>query len=101
MSDNLQVFNPPNHTLAIVSLVLGILGLAQVLPLVGPIGAIISGKMAEKEIRERPDLHSGSNLARAGITLGWIGIGISVIGLTVVCLGLLFFLPVSSRVAPY
>ena len=63
------------HSLAIVSLIFGILGLTQLLPVVGPIGAIIAGKMAQKEIRDRPDLYKGDNLARAGVLTGWIGIG--------------------------
>jgi len=85
-----------NHSLAIVSLILGILGLTQFLPVVGPIGAIIAGKMAQKEIRDRPDLYKGENLARAGILTGWIGIGLFALGLVLVILGLLLLLPVRT-----
>lgn len=97
-----ETYSPPqqNHTLAIVSLVLGILGLAQFLPLVGPIGAIVAGKMAEKEIHELPAQYRGANLARAGILLGWIGIGLFAIGLILVLLAILFFIPVSTRITP-
>jgi len=98
MTDNVRTQSLQTHTLAIVSLVLGILGLAQVLPLVGPIGAIISGKMAEKEIRERPDLYSGGNIAHAGRILGWVGIGLFCLGLVLVTLSLLYFVPVSTRI---
>ncbi len=88
------------HSLAIVSLIFGILGLTQLLPVVGPIGAIIAGKMAQKEIRDRPDLYKGDNLARAGVLTGWIGIGLFALGLVLVILGLLFFLPVRTILTP-
>jgi hypothetical protein len=83
-----------NSTLSILSLVLGILGVVFVLPLVGPIGAIISGNMALRQIRENPDLTPSNNegLAKAGIVLGWIGVGIILLA----GLGLLLFLPVRS-----
>jgi hypothetical protein len=68
-------------TLSILSLVLGILGLVFILPLVGPIGAVISGNMALRQIRENPDPTPNNNegLARAGIILGWIGIGFALL----------------------
>ncbi len=90
-----------NSTLSILSLVLGILGLIFVLPLVGPIGAIVSGNMALKQIRENPGSVPNNNegLARAGVILGWIGVGITLMAV----LGLLLFLPVrtiSSGIVP-
>ncbi len=86
----------PNHAMAIVSLVLGILGLIGALPLIGPIGALIAGQSAKKEIQLHPDAYSGENMAQAGIVLGWIGVAVSVLLIAVVCLALLFFIPVSS-----
>ncbi|MRR31190.1 DUF4190 domain-containing protein [bacterium] len=87
----------PNHSLAIVSLVLGILGLAAILPVIGSIGAVISGRIARREIAENANQYSGDNLARAGVTLGWIGIGLSVIVLIALCAGVLFFMPSQIR----
>jgi len=87
----------PNHSLAIVSLVLGILGLAAVLPVIGSIGALISGRIARREIAENPDQFTGDNLARAGVILGWIGIGLSVIVLIGLCGLVLFFMPTQIR----
>jgi len=49
------------------------------------------------EIRQNPTQYSGDNFARAGIILGWIGIALSIIFLTLICLGLLFFIPVTSQ----
>ena len=68
--------------LAIASLLLGIGGLT-ILPLLGGILAIIFGYMARKDIRQRPGLVSGDGLAVAGIVLGWIAVGLAVLGLLV------------------
>lgn len=97
MSEQSYTTTKSNHALAIVSLVLGVLGLIQMLPLVGPIGAVITGNIARREIRQNPDQYEGDNLAQAGVITGWIGIAISIILLTVICLGILFFIPVSSE----
>lgn len=73
----------PNSTLALVSLITGILGLTF-LPLLGSIVAVITGPMAQKEINESHGTLGGEGLAKAGIILGWIGIGLGVIG---ICIG--------------
>jgi hypothetical protein len=70
----------PSSGLAIASLLLGIGGLT-ILPLLGSILAIILGYMARKEIRQRPLEITGDGLALAGIVLGWIAIGLAVLGL--------------------
>ncbi len=75
--------SPPNSSMAIVSLVAGILGLTF-FPLVGSIVAVITAPMAIKEIRESGGALGGEGLATAGQILGWIGIGLSVLGL---CIG--------------
>lgn len=80
---------PTTHALAIVSLILSILGLVGVLPLVGSIGGIISGRIAQQEIQAKPEQYSGEGLARAGVIMGWVGI---VIGLLLVCLAGLAFM---------
>jgi hypothetical protein len=87
----------PTHALAVVSLVLSILGLIGVLPLVGSIGGIISGRIARKEILEKPALHSGEGIARAGIVLGWIGVAIALVFACLILLAVLFFIPVGVR----
>ncbi len=58
-------------TLAIVSLVAGILGWT-VIPFIGSIVAIITGHMARKEIRQAPDRLQGDGLAVGGLILGWL-----------------------------
>lgn len=62
---------------AIVSLVLGILGIFP-FPLVLSIVALILGRRARARIARDPSL-DGAGLARAGIVLGWIGIVVGVV----------------------
>jgi hypothetical protein len=95
MKEQTGVYSPSTHVLAIISLVLSILGLMPVLPVVGSIGGIVTGIIARKEIRTRPDLHSGEGFARAGVILGWIGLAIGVLA---VCGLLLFLYPISGTV---
>jgi hypothetical protein len=59
---------------AIASLVLGIVGLV-IFPVVPSILAIVLGRSAKRDIRERPGL-SGEGLATAGIVLGWVGVAL-------------------------
>ncbi len=65
---------PQDHTLAIVSLVLGILGLVGILPVVGSVAAIITGNKATKVIKASPARYTGRRMARAGVALGWVGL---------------------------
>jgi hypothetical protein len=78
----------PNSTLAIVSLISGILGFT-VFPFIGSIVAIITGYMARQETRAVPPTVSGDGMATAGIIMGYVGVGIVVIG---ICCALAFFL---------
>ncbi len=74
---------PPTSGMAVASLVLGIGGLT-VLPLLGSIVAIVLGYMARSDIRRRPHEVSGDGLALAGIVLGWISVGLAILGILVV-----------------
>lgn len=81
--NNPQNMNPtvlPTSTLAIVSLVAGILGFTM-LPVVGSIVAILTGYAARKETRAVPAQAGGDGLATAGIIMGWIQAGLTVIGI--------------------
>jgi uncharacterized Zn finger protein (UPF0148 family) len=66
--------------MAIASLILGISGLT-IVPFFASIAAIIIGYMARNEIRQRPDELGGDGLALAGIIMGWIAVGVTVLGL--------------------
>jgi len=74
----------PNSSLALVSLVAGILGLTA-LPTIGSIAALVTGYMARKEIRESGGALGGDGMATAGLILGWIGVGLLLIGICIAC----------------
>lgn len=80
----------PTSSTAIISLIAGILGLT-LFPVIGSIIAVITGAMAKREIRESAGTIGGEGLATAGVVLGWIGIGLLVLGL---CIGGLFLIPI-------
>lgn len=69
-------------TMAIVSLVSGILGLS-LLPVVGSIVAVITGPIAKRDIAASGGAQTGEGLATAGAILGWVGIGLTVVGLCI------------------
>ena len=75
-----------NSTLAIVSLVSGILGWT-LLPFVGSIAAIVTGHMARKEIRQNLAL-DGDVMAVIGLVLGWASVILWIVG---ILLFVLFF----------
>ena len=82
----------PTSTLAIVSLVAGLLGFT-LFPVVATIVAIVTGHMARKETRSVPPTASGDGLATAGIIMGYVQIGLFVIG---ICCFLLYFVFVAG-----
>jgi hypothetical protein len=69
----------PSSTLAIISLIAGILGFMG-FPILASIVAIWSGNEARKETRSVPPRASGDGMATAGIVMGWIQIGLAVVG---------------------
>lgn len=82
--------NRPTNTMAIVSLIFGILGVTGVCAGIGPIVALITGNMAMSEIRNDPN-QSGDGLAKIGIILGWIGVGLMVLTICFLVAYFLFF----------
>ena len=70
----------PTSTLAVVSLIAGILGFLG-LPILASIVALVAGYAARKDTRGIPPSASGDGLATAGIVMGWIQIGLAVISL--------------------
>jgi hypothetical protein len=77
----------PTSTLALISLIAGILGFTAV-PLLGGIVALFTGYAARKETRAVPPKFSGDGLATAGIIMGWIQVGLTVVGIC--CVGAYF-----------
>ncbi len=72
-------------TLAIISLVSGILGWTLV-PTLGAIVAVITGHMAKNEIRRSGGMLTGDGLATAGMVLGYVHLALAVVG---ICLAIL------------
>ncbi len=85
-----QLTTPVKRTegTAIASLILGIAGFV-VCPLVPSIVAIILGTQARAKIRSDPML-DGDGMAKAGVILGWIGVGIAVLAAVAIILALVF-----------
>lgn len=69
-----------DSTLAIISLVCGLLGWT-ILPVLGAIAAVVCGHLAKREIRESNGMLSGDGMALAGLILGYVQIGILVLGI--------------------
>jgi hypothetical protein len=74
-----------NSTLAITSMILGILGWTA-LPLLGSIIAIITGHMAKNEIRKSRGRLSGDGMATTGLVLGYANIALGLCICTIVIL---------------
>jgi hypothetical protein len=79
----------PSSTLAIVSLISGILGFTFV-PVLGAVVALITGYMARSETRSIPPKASGDGMATAGIVMGWIQVGLIVVGICCLVVYLVF-----------
>lgn len=73
------------NTMAVISLVSGILGWT-LLPWLGSIAAIITGHMARAELRRNPDTQEGDGLAVGGLVLGWAMVVMSLVGILLVVL---------------
>jgi len=84
----------PQSTMAIVSLIAGIAGFSF-LPVIGGIVAIITGYAARKETRAVPPTASGDGMATAGIVMGWIQVGLSVVS---ICCFAIYFLFIAGAV---
>jgi hypothetical protein len=76
--------------MAIASLVLSLVGFAG-LAFIGPILGVIFGHLALKEIKDSPGVGGGQGLAQAGLIIGWIGMGLRVLGGVAVLVVLLVF----------
>lgn len=75
------------NTLAILSLISGILGWT-LLPFLGSIAAIITGHMARGQIRRDPQRYDGDGLAIGGLILGWASV---ILGLLTIIVVIVFF----------
>ncbi|MSW46635.1 MAG: DUF4190 domain-containing protein [Actinobacteria bacterium] len=76
----------PSSNEAIWSLVLGILSITC-LGLIAGIPAVILGSIAKRKIAESGGVIRGQGLATAGLVLGWVSIGFSVLAILFIILG--------------
>ncbi|KHK96844.1 hypothetical protein LK09_13370 [Microbacterium mangrovi] len=72
---------PPTNTLAVVSLIAGIASWV-VLPFVAAVVAVITGHMSLGRIKQSGE--SGRGMALAGVILGWVNIGLSILATVLV-----------------
>jgi len=80
--------NPKESSLAITSLITGILGWT-ILPVVGSLAAIITGHLGKKEIKESHGTLDGNGMATAGLILGYVQLGFFVLILIAILIALL------------
>jgi hypothetical protein len=71
---------PPTDSLAIWSLVMGILGFMCCIPFVPSVLAIVLGGRSKEKIRASGGTLTGDTMAQVGVILGWIGVGLDVVG---------------------
>lgn len=81
---------PQNSTLAVVSLVAGILGIVQIPPVIGPVTAIVTGHMARREIRASSGNLVGDGMALAGLIMGYLMLVLYALA----CIGFLLFVTI-------
>lgn len=88
--DYIPGYRQQTSSLAVVSLIAGIASFVF-LPFIGAVVAVITGSMAKKEIYRSRGRMTGVGMAKWGLALGWINIGLSVAG---ACLAILSVLGV-------
>ena len=71
---------PKTNNLAIVSLVFGIANFI-VCPFIGSIVAIVTGHISSSQIKRSEGREGGKGLALAGTILGYVGLGLAIVGL--------------------
>jgi hypothetical protein len=76
--------------MAVLSLVMGLLGLVGILPLIGSILAIIFASIARNDMARNPN-QSGQGLAQGGMILGIIGLVLWALALLFILLMFVFF----------
>ncbi len=74
-----------DSTLAILSLVFGVASYL-VVPFIGSLAAIILGHIAKSEIKKSNGTLTGNGLATAGLVLGYVQWGLTIIGIAIAVL---------------
>ena len=69
-------------------MIAGILGFVQILPVIGPIAAVVAGHIAKGEIKKSGGMVTGNGMATTGLILGYMMIAL---GLCLTCIFVLAF----------
>lgn len=97
-------FPPPavaqTSSLAIISLVAGILGWTLV-PTLGAVVAVITGHMAKNEIRRSGGMLAGDGLATAGLVLGYVHLALALAGICLVILAIAGIVTIPFCLVPF
>lgn len=88
-----------NNGKAIASMILGILGIVSCI--VFSIIALILGYQARNEIAASGGWQTGGSMATAGIILGWAGLAIFIIGVTIYAIIIAVVASSSSVIIPF
>jgi len=75
-------------TSAVISLIAGVLGFVQILPVIGPIAAVVAGHIAKSEIKKSGGMVTGNGMATTGLILGYVMIAL---GLCLTCVFVMAF----------
>ena len=78
-----QSSQPKTSGSAITSLVFGILTWTF-LPFIGAIVAVVTGNNAKKEIKNSNGSITGSGMATAGLILGWVHLGLTILAVVII-----------------
>jgi hypothetical protein len=79
---------PGTNVLAILSLIFSGLGMLLILPVIGSIAGVVMGHLANRQIPTTGE--QGAGLAKAGLIVGYIGLGLTAL----VVVGYILFLVV-------
>jgi hypothetical protein len=90
----------PTSYLAIASIIFGVLCWIT-LPVVGAIGAIITGHLAKAEIRKSNPPPGGGELATVGLILGYIHLGLILAGVIIVLALILLGISLHSAIGAF
>jgi hypothetical protein len=77
-----------NQTLAVTSMVLGILSLVP-FSIVAGIPAVIAGHISRSRIQEAPEQYGGGRLALAGLIMGYVSMAVAAVGLVLLAVSML------------
>lgn len=69
---------PRTNVLAILSLIFSCLGIVFILPFIGSVAGVVMGHLARRQIPTTGE--QGDGLAKAGLIVGYVGLGLLVLG---------------------